>query len=433
MVPLLAAWFSCSFGSGSSPARVPYSEFRPGQVWLDTAGNAIRAHSGGLLFEPANNTTYWYGSDAYPMGDALSNTKINVYSSTDLYNWENRGVAFEIPADHASCAGPTSPSGENMSCYVDRCHVLRNQASGSYVMWCKSKPFVSVSVSKHPAGPFSLVGVFLPDGHEVGDCTVYSDPAVPADAYFVLSIHPSTYGFSRNETRQLRLYKLDRTWTGLAKSPSGAAGGGSVYTNITRPWPLPNRYDGKLEAPGVFRRPAPAAVAAGGGSASGAGAGGGHAEAAAGSDYFVWASHCTYWFPNDAYVLQAPSPAAGAGPGLAGSSTGQRFWAPVGNPTRNDSSFSTQNTHIFRIPPGMQGRLPARPDSAAAAAAATSGGKAAKAPPTHIYVSDRFEPYIAENTTGRYVWLPLTWDGGGAEGPGAGAQPRVEWHDWWQL
>eukprot|EP01046_Picozoa_sp_COSAG06_P008647 COSAG06_NODE_439_length_15765_cov_69.583812_11_plen_88_part_00 len=36
------------------------------------------------------------------------------------------------------------------------------------------------------------------------------------------------------------------------------------------------------------------------------------------------------------------------------------------------------------------------------------------------------EPYIAENQTGRYVWLPITW----GEGDG---KPRVVWHDEWQL
>ena len=55
--------------------------------------------------------------------------------------------------------------------------------------------------------------------------------------------------------------------------------------------------------------------------------------------------------------------------------------------------------------------------------------------PTHIYVSDRFEPYIAENTTGRYVWLPLTWHNNdpAAAMVGQGPQPQVEWHEEWQL
>ena len=88
-----------------------------------------------------------------------------------------------------------------MTCYADRCHVLYHKPTEKYVMWCKSKPFISVSVSTSPVGPFTLVpaGPVLPDGHEVGDCTVFEDKTA---AYFVLSIHPSSYGFSRNESRR---------------------------------------------------------------------------------------------------------------------------------------------------------------------------------------------------------------------------------------
>ena len=41
-----------------------YTSIRPGQQWLDTDGQLIRAHSGGLLVDPKqSNKTYWYGSD----------------------------------------------------------------------------------------------------------------------------------------------------------------------------------------------------------------------------------------------------------------------------------------------------------------------------------------------------------------------------------
>lgn len=75
-----------------------------------------------------------------------------------------------------------------------------------------------------------------------------------------------------------------------------------------------------------------------------------------------------------------------------------------------NTCYNSQSTHIFAIPGGGGG-----------------GG------PTHIYVSDRFEPYITENRTGTYVWLPLTWEGEGAGSSGGGAQPVVEWHDEWRL
>ena len=143
--------------AGSAP-RKQQSSFRPGEPWLDTNGEPIRAHSGGLLADPNSPSGapvyYWYGSDGYPGGDAMLNRKINVYSSVDLYNWEPKGVAFTMP-DLPLCAGG-APSGENMTCYADRCHVLYNDATSKYVMWCKAKPFVAVATSSSPSGPFTI-------------------------------------------------------------------------------------------------------------------------------------------------------------------------------------------------------------------------------------------------------------------------------------
>ena len=195
-----------------------------------------------------------------------------------------------------------------------------------------------------------------------------------AAAYFVLSIHPSSYGFSHNDRRQVQMYRLTDSWTGLT----------GAYTNLTDPWPLPDKYDGKLEAPALFQH-----------------------EGSGPGSYYLWASHCTYWFPNDAYVLQQPAPTL--------SHAG--LWKPVGNPTHNDTSFGTQSTHILPIPQRFRGR-------GAAGRSSSSSSAGDPAAPTHIYVSDRFEPYVAQNLTGRYVWLPLTWQAGKA---------NVAWHDEWQL
>lgn len=141
-------------GPGSAPQK-KQSSFRPGEPWLDTNGDVIRAHSGGLLADPSGAPVYyWYGSDGYPGGDAMLNRKINVYSSVDLYNWEPKGVAFTMP-NLPLCAGG-APSGEVMTCYADRCHVLYNDATSKYVMWCKAKPFVAVATSDSPTGPFTI-------------------------------------------------------------------------------------------------------------------------------------------------------------------------------------------------------------------------------------------------------------------------------------
>lgn len=35
--------------------------YYPGRIWLDTDGNPIQAHGGGILFDEKRRTYYWYG------------------------------------------------------------------------------------------------------------------------------------------------------------------------------------------------------------------------------------------------------------------------------------------------------------------------------------------------------------------------------------
>lgn len=37
--------------------------FYPGRLWLDTDGNPIQAHGGGILYDKATETYYWYGEN----------------------------------------------------------------------------------------------------------------------------------------------------------------------------------------------------------------------------------------------------------------------------------------------------------------------------------------------------------------------------------
>jgi hypothetical protein len=295
---------------GAPMVTAVYTTFRPGELWLDTQGDVIRAHSGGLLNDPKSSRVFWYGSEGYPGGDALLNTKINVYSSldSDLMNWRREGVAFEMPQSGLCAAPPPNPSQPAMTCYADRCKVLFNQASQKYIMWCKSKPFASVAVATSPTGPFKLVNLFNPAGHEVGDCTSYQDPTDPTRAYFILSVHPSGgYGFSHGDARQIKIFPLTPDFQNLT----------GQYRNVTQEWPLPNKYDGKLEAPAAFY------------------------DAPAKRNY-LWTSHCTYWFPNDAVLL-----------GLSGGIMDRKegaIWSRLGNPTHNDTSWQSQSTFVLPVP-----------------------------------------------------------------------------------
>jgi hypothetical protein len=64
--------------------------FRPGEVWLDTDGKPIQAHSAGLLAD--HGTYYWYGEDK-TLGNG-NKRGIGCYSSTDLEHWKNEGLAL---------------------------------------------------------------------------------------------------------------------------------------------------------------------------------------------------------------------------------------------------------------------------------------------------------------------------------------------------
>lgn len=35
--------------------------YYPGRIWLDTEGNPIQAHGGGILYDEKSGTYYWYG------------------------------------------------------------------------------------------------------------------------------------------------------------------------------------------------------------------------------------------------------------------------------------------------------------------------------------------------------------------------------------
>ena len=42
-------------------ADTKYNSIHPGELWLDTDGNPIQAHGGGIIY--INDTFYWYGEN----------------------------------------------------------------------------------------------------------------------------------------------------------------------------------------------------------------------------------------------------------------------------------------------------------------------------------------------------------------------------------
>ena len=69
--------------------------FTPKEIWKDNNGVHINAHGGGVLFNEGKY--YWFGEHkiAGPKGNK-AHVGVHCYSSTDLYNWKDEGIALHV-------------------------------------------------------------------------------------------------------------------------------------------------------------------------------------------------------------------------------------------------------------------------------------------------------------------------------------------------
>ena len=91
--------------------------FRPGEIWLDTAGQPMNAHGGGMLYHQGRY--YWYGENKQGRtwlpestkawdGYRVDVTGIRCYSSRDLYHWTDAGLVLKaVPNDPAHDLHPS--------------------------------------------------------------------------------------------------------------------------------------------------------------------------------------------------------------------------------------------------------------------------------------------------------------------------------------
>lgn len=167
-----------------------YHSFHPGQVWLDTEGKPIQAHGGSVLYE--DGTYYWYGENKERTDGTtgLAHWGMRCYSSTDLYNWTDRGLIIEPEPDD-----PDSPLNPHLP--ADRPHIIHNRRTGQYVCWIKcmypdGSQMSVVYTAPHILGPYTKVREGLrPLGMDAGDF----DLAVASDGkayYFFERVHSET-------------------------------------------------------------------------------------------------------------------------------------------------------------------------------------------------------------------------------------------------
>lgn len=310
------------------------STFLPGQIWYDTEGNPINAHGGGILWH--EGVYYWYGEQR-PVGPSLLDALIGVscYSSRDLVSWKFESTALPVVADD-----PNSPL--QPGCKIERPKVIYNAKTRQFVMWWHhdlkgwghNGAFAGVATSDSPAGPFRLVEVMKPNWMMFRDCTVFQDD--DGSAYLV---------FATDDNANLAICPLDDTYL----KPSGPA---QRF--------FPGRY---MEAPCIFKRE---------------------------GIYYLIASDCTGWYPNEARSAFAP---ALMGP-----------WKEFGNPCVGEGAeltFGAQSTFVLPV----QGKKDAL-----------------------IFLSDQWKPENLHDS--RYVWLPISFK---KTVPFYPERPLIRWLDKWDI
>lgn len=153
--------------------------FKPGEVWLDTDGQPIQAHGGGILFD--QGMYYWFGEnkDADTIQSGIVEFQlakpvgISCYSSTDLYHWRNEGVVL-------SAAQVQAKDTEALQ-VIERPKVLFNAKTQQYVMWFHADhgtyeyAHVGIATSDTPTGPYNFHGSLQPAGSDSRDMTLYQD------------------------------------------------------------------------------------------------------------------------------------------------------------------------------------------------------------------------------------------------------------------
>lgn len=360
-------------GIGGLMENIPNESFKPGQPWLDTNGNIIQAHGGGMMYDEKTETYYWYGEDK--TNGYLPATGVHAYSSKDLYNWKDEGVVMkavenredldtdpylkELYKNRSSEEKDVIFSDINTARGVlERPKVIYNEKTDKYVLWLHvdgpyegsdsnyAKAKAGVAISDSPTGPFEYLESNrlnkVPEGfpyrvQNTGmsrDMTLFKDD--DGTAYII---------YSSEENYSLYISKLNEDYTAIA----GEEYGKDFIRAI---------YDGHREAPAMFKYE---------------------------GKYYLITSGATGWDPNPARYH------------VADSVLGE--WKPMGDPSVGDhasTTFGSQSTYVIPVDP--------------------ENGK-------FIYMGDRWNKNDLTNS--RYVWLPIEF--------GDEDEIILQWYDEWKL
>ncbi len=350
-----------------------YQAFTPGELWLDNNNVYINAHGGGILYD--NGTYYWFGEHKTEGENGnLANVGVHCYSSKDLYNWTDEGIALsviEADSTHDIAKG----------CILERPKVIHNKKTEKYIMYFHLEPKgqgyegarSGIAISDKATGPYSYIRSVRPNAGNwpfnapetltkgpvrvEGAIFTGGSLSAPADSLNILGRDMQGGQMARDMTLFVdddgiayHIYSSEENSTlHIAQLTEDYLDYADKYARF-----FPDRF---MEAPAIFKKD---------------------------GKYYLMASGCTGWAPNEARSAVAESI---WGP-----------WTELGNPCIGidaDLTFHSQSTYILPIQ-GKKGQF--------------------------IYMGDRWIP--SDAIDGRYIWLPIKFEGD---------KFTIEWKDSWTL
>lgn len=355
-------------------SQEPYVKFHPGQEkWADTEGMHINAHGGGILLD--NATYYWFGEHKIE-GEQGNRAMVgvHVYSSSDLYNWTNEGIALKVEEDSTSLL--------QKGCTLERPKVIYNDRTGKYVMWFHHEikdmgyyaALTGVAISDNVKGPYRYLNSFrthplhwpkdmgnedITMAKEAFDDKNISRPILGKMGGYLYRDYPGG-----QMSRDMTLFKDD---DGIAYHIASSEENQTLHiSKLSDDYlSLTNEYvrvfpGGRNEAPAIFKK---------------------------NGMYYMISSGLTGWKPNPARSAKANHI---FGP-----------WTSLGNPVRGTeeqikTTFGGQSTFVLPI----------------------LGKKE-----SYIFMADQWTP---DNPIhGRYVWLPIEFE--------ERERPILKWYEQWDL
>ncbi len=247
-----------------------------GGIWCDTNGTEIQAHGGQIQQFTHNGETkyYWYGEDKTD-GYRSVDGGVRVYSSADLYNWTEEGVAmrnltdiYDFEEDYfASLYGDKTLEEKqyildainDSYSVIERPKVIYNKKTGKYVMWFHADGPLSeggsnyevasagVAVSDTPTGPFTFIGRYRLNYVE----GAYHEKGMARDMNLFVDDDETAYIiYSSEENATLFISKLNEDYTYLSSNPEDAKEGvdfvrSSCFVRKHREAPALFKYNGK--------------------------------------------------------------------------------------------------------------------------------------------------------------------------------------------